>query len=159
MPDLNQNVSALTVLNHLQQVLSLAEAQSQLNISVMTVEFTAVLQKSVGVGTPAWFIFPKDLLGADLTNVDTQRVTFTVKRSQVAPSLRDVSADLQASITLVADTLRALRGLSGQWERSAKIELKFEVTTEGKLSFIARTGVKSVHTHTLTLEVVPGAAN
>lgn len=159
MPDLNQNVSALTVLNHLQQVLLLAEAQSQLKISVMTVDFTAVLQKSVGVGTPAWFIFPKDLLGADLTNADTQRVTFTLKQSQAAHSLRDISDELQTSITLVVNTLRALRGLTGQWERSAKIELKFEVTTEGKLSFIARTGVKSVHTHTLTLEVVPGADN
>ncbi|WP_424952659.1 hypothetical protein [Deinococcus sp.] len=145
--------SAASVLEQLQTVLQIASQQTGLHLQAVTVEFTALTQRSVGAGTPQFLILAKDAVGGDLTSADSSLVSFTLRPGAGVASRRSMSADLNAAIGMVSDVLEALKQLQGRWERSARIQLKFEVSSEGKLSFFVRAGAKAADAHTLTLDL------
>ncbi|GBF04441.1 hypothetical protein DAERI_020038 [Deinococcus aerius] len=156
LPD---SLRAQTVLADLQTIVALAENDTGLRVVSVTVDLLAVTSRSGGAGVPepVTKLVPKDFLTGDMTRADTQRLTFVLKRRGAAPHFDALPAHLKEATRIVRTGLQALAGLEASFEASAKIEFRFELTSEGKFNFILKVGAKSVDTHTVTLEVTPTA--
>lgn len=100
------------------------------------------------------FFIPKNLLGGDITEGRTQKLTFTLKRSRAAAATdRSLVAGLGEALTTLEEGLKTLAALDDRFENSAQIDFQFDLTREGKVDFVFRAGGVRTHMHTLSLTV------
>ncbi|OLV18206.1 hypothetical protein [Deinococcus marmoris] len=148
-------ISVNSLLADLRDLMRRAESGTDLRVRKAMLDLTVVRSRSVGIGLPAIpaFFIPKDLAGADLTDVQTQRLTFSFTRRRAAADAGPLAERLQEALKVIQESLEAMDGLDLDFEAVATTEFKFEVSREGKLNFILRAGGKHTGAHTLSLEV------
>ena len=154
-PALPDQLRADTVLGTLQAIVQFAEQGSDLRVTQATVAFSHAVLKSVGGSNPAFWILPADLLSAEGSQTQTQKLGFTLKRRAPAFAAKTFSEDLARAIQAVRAGLLALAPLGAEFAATASIEFSFELSVEGKLSFFLKAGGKRSDSNTLTLELTP----
>lgn len=143
------SLDAATVLDDLRYVIYFAEQGTGLKVLSASVDLLAVTTRSGGAGIPTIGLLT---LGGDLTRADTQRLQFTLKRAP-APNFDRLPDQLKDAVQQVKAGLAALASLKGTFDVTARLEFKFELTSEAKGSFLVRFGAKSADSHSLTVEV------
>ncbi|MBZ9751738.1 hypothetical protein K7W42_12800 [Deinococcus sp. HMF7604] len=151
------SLDASTVLNDLKYIVHFAEQGTGLRVISAVVDLTAVTSRTGGGGTPPIALLSKDGIGGDMTRADTQRISFALKRA-ATPSFSQLPGQLREAVEIVRTGLAALATLRDDFDATAKMEFKFELTSEGKFSFFVRLGAKAADTHSLTVEVEAASA-
>ena len=154
-PTLPEQLRAQNVLGDLQHLIQLAEQGSGMRVTLATAEFSHAVLKSVGGSTPGFWIIPKDLLSAEATQMQTQKLSFTLKRRTAVAAARSFDDDLAQAVQALRAGLLALAPLAQDFMLSARAEFRFELSREGKLSFFLSAGGKSSDANTLALELSP----
>jgi hypothetical protein len=150
------------ILERLQEIINLAEqvGSQKLRVEGVEISFTAVIKKEVGVSTPAIWFLPANLAKADAKELWTQRVTFVLERQVTLSMSRDaLSEDIERAVGMVTAGIEALAPLQNAFKSTARVELEFEVSTEGRVEFIAKAGGGRRDQHTLTLLLSPRVDN
>ncbi|WP_216329733.1 hypothetical protein [Deinococcus aestuarii] len=149
------SLNARPVLERLQHLIDLVEGSSILNVTAVTVDLLTTTGRSMGAGTPELQVLaiPRDLPGGELVCADTQRLTFTLKRSTAFPNPADTDGQLQQAAEVITAGLRALAPLRDEFTTTARMEFQFELTDEGKFDFFIRPGARALDAHRLTLAV------
>ncbi|GGR18910.1 hypothetical protein [Deinococcus ruber] len=154
-PALPDQLRADTVLGTLQAIIEFAEQGSDLRVTQASVTFSHAVLRSVGGSNPAFWIIPADLLSAEGSQTETQKLSFVLKRRAPAFVAKSFGEDLARSLQAVRAGLHALAPLSAEFASTASIEFSFELSVEGKISFFLKAGGKRSDGNTLTLELAP----
>ena len=159
MTKLPASLDAAAVLDDLKFLVEAAERGTGLRVVGATVDLLATTSRTGGAGLPELRVWaaPRDVLAGELTRADTHRLTFTLKRAGAARNFDRLPEHLQDAIRLVQDGLRALAGLRDDFDTTARMEFRFELTSEGKFNFLLRFTARALDAHSLTLEVEPVA--
>jgi hypothetical protein len=146
------------VLERLQEIINLAEqaAFGKLQVYGVEISFTAIIKKEVGLSTPTLWFLPANLVKADAEETWTQRVTFVLERKKDLSMSQDaLSQDIERAVGMVSAGIEALAPLQNAFKSTARVELEFEVSAEGRVEFIAKAGAGRTDQHTLTLMLTP----
>lgn len=146
---LSSSPDAATVLDDLRYVISFAEQGTGLRVLSASVDLLAVTNRSAGAGLPTIGLLT---LGGDLTRADTQRLQFQLKRAPT-PNFDQLPEVLRDAVVSLRAGLSALASLKDTFDVTARMEFKFELTSEAKGGFLVRFGARSVDSHSLTVEV------
>ncbi|WP_425144983.1 hypothetical protein [Deinococcus sp.] len=154
-PALPDQLQAQNVLASLGDIISSAERGTGLRVTLINVEFVHAVLRSVGGSLPAFWILPKELLSGETSELNSQKIAFTLKRREASAARESFGEDLAQAVQAVRAGLQALAPLGADFVTAARIEFRFELSIEGKISFFVKAGGKSGDAHLLALELAP----
>lgn len=146
---LSPSLDAAPVLDDLRYMIYFAEQGTGLRVVGASVELLAITNRTAGAGIPTIGLLT---LGGDLTRADAQRLQFQLKRAPT-PNFEGLPEQLQEAVASLKAGLLALASLKDTFAVTAKMEFKFELTSEAKGGFLMRFGARSIDSHSLTVEV------
>jgi hypothetical protein len=147
--------NAKAILEQLRFVIRRAESSSDFEVQKIDVQFSAAVVKTAGVKNPEFWILPKDLIKAELSEKTVIQVSLTLTKFEGSNATLDIPEEVARAIEFVREAIEAVEDLRQQFTVTAKISFDFAVTASGGLEFIFKAGGSSENSHKIALEVRP----